>query len=391
MTAGHAERSHAILSASGAHRWLKCTKSASLEKGIADKTSDFAEEGTFAHELSELHFAQMYQGMTKRTFNSRLKKMKENQYYTEELHEYVEEYVRLVEERINEAKARDAKPSLMFEERLDLSEYVPASFGTGDVIIYSGGVLEIIDLKFGKGIEVSAENNAQLRLYALGALSLFELIEDVEEVTTTIIQPRLDNYSMESLTADELKTWGTEYVKPRAEMAWNGEGEFVPGEHCRFCKVKHTCRARAEAYLNVPKKLEDPNLLTAEEIAEILFQADEIQKWAKDVQDYALEQAMEGTAYDGFKLVEGRSNRKYTDEQAVIERLSKNYKEDAYLERKLLAITKLEKAIGKKQFQNLLAEYVVKPQGKPTLVPESDKRPALGADTAQSEFDEIKN
>lgn len=390
MTLNHAERSHAVLSASGASRWLVCTKSASLEKGFADTTSEFAKEGTFAHELSELHFAQLYEDLDKRTFNSRLKKMKQNEFYTEDLHEHVQEYVDLVTERIHAAGQR-GKPVLMFEERLDLTDYVPESFGTGDVLIYSGGVLEIIDLKFGKGIEVSAENNSQLRLYALGALSIFSLIEDVHEVSMTIIQPRLDNISTEIITVDELVAWGTDYVKPRAELAWSGEGEFVPGSHCRFCKVKHTCRARADEYLNVSKQLEDPNLLTIDEIADILFKADEIQKWAKDVQDYALAKAQEGINFEGWKVVEGRSSRKYSDDIDVTQKLAEKWKKEEFTETVLLSITKLEKALGKKTVGETLGDLIIKPQGKPTLVPESDKRPALGAESAMTEFDEIPN
>lgn len=383
---GHAARAHAVLSASGSSRWLVCTKSASMERGIQDRTSTFAEEGTFAHELSELYFAQMYQGMTKRTFNSKLKKMKENEYYSDELLGYVEEYVDLVAERINGAKARDENADLMFEERLDLSDYVPGSFGTGDVVFYADGVVEIIDLKFGKGIEVSAENNSQLRLYGLGALSIFDMIEDVREVSMTIIQPRLDNISTEVLSADELRKWGTEYVKPRAEMAWNGEGEFVPGEHCRFCKIKATCKARADKQLNMPNKLKDPNLLTPAEIADILFQADELKKWAGDVQDFALEKAQNGTEFDGWKVVEGRSTRKYADEDKAFDMLKGAYKPEVLLETKLLSISKLEKVIGKKTLTDKLGELIIKPPGKPTLVPESDKRPAMGA---ESDFDVI--
>lgn len=388
MTA-HAERAHAALSASGSSRWMVCTPSASMEKGLADTTSEFAKEGTFAHELSELFFAQQYQGMTKRTFNSKFKKMKENEFYSEELLQYVEEYVDLVAERIHAAKARSSNPTFMFEERLDLTEYVPESFGTGDVILFSGGVLEIIDLKYGKGIEVSAENNSQLRLYGLGALSLFDLIEDVDEVIMTIIQPRLDNVSSEAMTADELRAWGNDEVKPKAEMAHNGEGEFVPGDHCRFCKIKHTCRARAEKQLNVPNKLVDPNLLTADEVADILFQADELKKWAGDVQEYALEQAQNGVVFEGFKVVEGRSNRRYSDDVLALDKLKDAYELEKITEPvKLLSISKLEKVIGKKTLSDKLGELIVKPPGKPALVPESDKRPAMGA---ESDFDVISS
>ncbi|TDQ39203.1 DUF2800 domain-containing protein [Aureibacillus halotolerans] len=391
MTVNHAERAHALLSASGAHRWLKCTASPSMEKGIKDETSDYAREGTFAHELSELYFAHLYQGMTKRTFNSRLKKMKQNEFYNEEIQDLVDDYVSIVEEHVNDAKARaDTPPTYMFEEKLDLSEYVPESFGTGDVIIYNAGVLEIIDLKAGKGIEVSAEDNPQLRLYALGALAIFDLVEDVEEVYMTIVQPRLNNVSTEAMKVEDLVKWGTEYVKPRAQIAWDGDGEFDAGDHCRFCKVKHTCRPRSEKYLGIAKKLTDPNLLKPDEVAEILFQADGLQKWAKDVQDYALDQAQKGQQFDGWKVVEGVSRRKYTDEDEILSVLKANeYEAGKVSETKLLPISKLEKAIGKKTVTELIGELVTKPPGKPTLVPESDKRPALGAESAMSEFDEI--
>ncbi|SDX64231.1 DUF2800 domain-containing protein [Salimicrobium album] len=388
MSVNHSDRGHALLSASGAHRWLVCTASPSMEKGIADTTSTFAEEGTFAHELSELHFAHLYQGMTKRKFNAELKKRKENEYYSEELHDYVKEYVSQVEEHINEAKARaDTEPTLMFEEKLDLSTYVPESFGTGDVIVYNGGVLEIIDLKFGKGIEVSAIDNPQLRLYGLGALDIFDMIEDVHEVAMTIVQPRLNNLSTERLSVAELKTWGEAYVRPRAEEAWNEEGTFVPGEHCRFCKVKNTCKARANHYLNMKNKLKDPNLLSSDEIADILFQADEMQKWAKDVQDYALQQAKNGKRFEGWKVVEGRSKRTYKDEDKIIELLQDEYDEDDLIEKKLLSISKLEKKIGKKTVEDRLKEYIAKPPGKPTLAPESDKRPEMNS--ADNDFDTI--
>ncbi|SDJ76854.1 DUF2800 domain-containing protein [Salimicrobium halophilum] len=388
MSVNHSERGHALLSASGAHRWLVCTASPSMEKGIADTTSTFAEEGTFAHELSELHFAHLYQGMTKRKFNAELKKRKQNEYYSEELHDYVKEYVDQVEEHINEAKARaDTEPTLMFEEQLDLSTYVPESFGTGDVIVYNGGVLEIIDLKFGKGIEVSAIDNPQLRLYGLGALDIFDMIEDVQEVAMTIIQPRLNNLSTERLPVEDLKTWGEDYVRPRAEEAWNEEGSFVPGEHCRFCKVKHTCKARANHYLNMKNKLKDPNLLSSDEIADILFEADAVQKWAKDVQDYALQQAKDGKSFEGWKVVEGRSRRTYKDEGKILELLKDEHDEDELIEKKLLSISKLEKKIGKKTVEEKLKDYIAKPPGKPALVPESDKRPEMNS--ADNDFDTI--
>ncbi|WP_239733764.1 DUF2800 domain-containing protein [Mammaliicoccus sp. M-M49] len=396
MSVNHSDRAHAKLSASAAKQWMNCPPSIKASEGIADKTSVFAEEGTFAHELSELYFSHMYEGLTKRQFNTEFKKRKENEFYNEELHEYVKEYVDLVEERINEAFARvDSKEdvSLLFETRLDLSTYVPESFGTGDVIIYSGGVLEIVDLKFGKGVEVSAIDNPQLRLYALGAYELFNLVEDINEIRMSIIQPRKDNYSTETLSTEELIDWAEKEVKPKALMAYKGEGDFKPGEHCRFCKIKHSCRARAEQNLNTVKAMDEPYLLTNDELADLLYKVSDIKKWADDIEAYCLDQATNnGRQFEGWKLVAGRSSRKYIDKEKVIETLQKHdYDKSDITETKVLSISNLEKRLGKKTVQELLSHLIVKPEGKATLVPESDKRPALGAESAQDEFDEIKN
>lgn len=390
MSLGHSERAHAFLGASSAKQWLNCTPSIKASSHIQDKTSVFAEEGTFAHELSELYFAREFQNMHGRTFNSKYKKMKENKYYSEELEEYVKEYVDYVTERINAAKARDESTLiLLFEERLDLSEYVPESFGTGDVIVSSGGQLEIIDLKFGKGVEVSAIENPQLRLYGLGASELVGMMQEIEEVTMTIHQPRLNNISSETMGLEDLINWGTEYVKPRAEKAFKGEGEYVPGEHCRFCKIKAKCRARAEDNLKRVAEMKDPNLMSNEEISDLLFKVDDIAKWAKDVQTYALYQAQDGVEFEGWKLVAGRSNRKITDVEEAKDILSLNYEEDQFMKpRELKSITNLEKEIGKKTLTELIGNLIIKPEGKATLVPESDKRPAIN-DPA-NEFDEIK-
>lgn len=387
---GHQDRAHAFLGASSAKQWLACTPSIKASAHKPNTTSTFALEGTFAHELSELCFALKFEGMHSRTFNVRLKKMKQNEYYSEELEEYVAEYVDYVTERVNAAKARDEESLvLMFETRLDLSTYVPHSFGTGDVIVYSDGELEIIDLKYGKGVAVSAQNNPQLRLYGLGAAELLEMIGyEVEKVTMTIHQPRLDSISSETLDLDQLKGWGELYVKPRAEKAYKGEGEYVPGEHCRFCKIKAECRARAEANLKEAEAMQDPNLLTDEEIADLLFKVGDIEKWAKDVKSFAQFQALEGKTYEGWKLVAGKSNRKITDTQEALETLTVIYDESEVTKPKeLLPITKLEKAVGKKELTDLIGHLIVKPEGAPTLVEESDKRPALNS--AESEFEKL--
>lgn len=386
----HASRPHATLSASGAHRWMACTPSAMLEKDLPDTSSEFAKEGTAAHELSEIYLAYEVGEINKSTRTRRINKfMKENEYYSQEMADYVEKYVDVVVEKINEAKARSADAVVLLEQRLDFSEWVPEGYGTGDVVIISEGHIEVIDLKYGKGVEVSAVENPQLRLYGLGAYSQFDMLYDLDQVSMTIVQPRLGNLSTETLDADGLVEWAETKVQPKAELAWNGEGEFVPGDHCRFCKLKATCRARAEENLKMAQyEFTKPAELGLDEIGQILHKADELQKWAKDVEKYAFEQAEKhGKKVPGWKLVEGRSNRKYADEDMVLEKLKEDYQLDDIAPRKILGITAMEKVIGKKTFAERLADLVIKPAGKPTLVPESDKRPELNSTaSAQADF-----
>lgn len=395
----HAERDHAVLSASGAHRWMACTPSAMQEKEIPDTTSEFAEEGTAAHELSEIYLLHEIEEIAKGTRTRRINKFKkENEYYTEEMTDYVEAYVDIVVEKINEAKARSSDAVVLLEQRLDFSAWVPQGFGTGDVVIISDGILEVIDLKYGKGVEVSAVNNPQLRLYGLGAYNLYDMLYDIDSVSMTIVQPRLDSVSTETLETSTLLDWADNEVKPKAELAWDGEGDFVAGDHCRFCKIRATCRARAEKNLELAKvaftdeeetgktEVIDPAQLNLNEIGQILFQASELEKWAKDVKAYAQEQAVNHEAeIPGWKVVEGRSNRKYKDDEQVYEKLVGNYEADAVAPRKILGITALERKIGKGQVNNLLADLIIKPAGKPTLVPETDKRPALNSNAQAQE------
>lgn len=391
----HSERAHAVLSASGAQRWLNCTPSAALEKDIPDQTSVFAEEGTAAHELSEIFLMHEIGEISQMARTRRVNKFKkENEFYSQEMEDYVLQYVDVVVEKINEAKARSADAVILLEQRLDFSNWVPEGFGTGDVVIIADGILEVIDLKYGKGVAVSAVDNPQLRLYGVGAYSQYEMLYDIDSVSMTIVQPRLDSVSTELLEANTLVAWADDEVKPKAELAWEGEGEFVPGEHCRFCKIRSTCRARADENLAMAKyDFAEPEEIAAElglnEIGKILFQADELKKWAEDIKKYALEQSEKhGKKIDGWKLVEGRSNRKYVDEEKVLEKLTGNYDEDAIAPRKLKGITAMEKTIGKSQFSNLLADLVVKPAGKPTLVPETDKRPEINStESAQADFE----
>ncbi|TPG74004.1 DUF2800 domain-containing protein [Brevibacillus laterosporus] len=390
MSVAHSERAHAILSASGSKRWMSCTPSAQLEQQFPNTTSEFAEEGTAAHELSELHLGIYLGEINKRTFNKKLKEQQAGKYYSQSMSDYVHSYVDTVIERINEARARSKDAIVLIEQRLDYSAWVPQGFGTGDVVIIADGIMEIVDLKFGKGVPVSAEDNSQMRLYGLGALNLFGFLYDIETVRMTIVQPRLDSISTDELTTMDLLLWAENEVKPLAEKANAGEGEFVAGDHCRFCRAKAICRARTEANLEMAKyEFREPTLLTHEEIGEILAQADELQKWAADVQAYAFNQAEKhGVTFPGWKLVEGRSNRQYTDKDAVVHTLlAEGFGEEIiYAPKTILGISALEKAIGKKIFSQLLSGHVVKPAGKPTLVPESDSRPELSS-TASAKAD----
>ena len=375
---------HATLSASGAKRWLECPPSALLEKDFPDETSVYASEGTFAHSLAELHLNRAACKTIKpAAFKKKLSALQQAQYYSGELEEYVDKYVVLVTEHFNNYVASCGDALMLLEQKLDFSEWVPDGFGTGDVVIISDGMIEVIDLKYGKGVPVSAENNPQTRLYGLGAINAYDMLYDFDRVRMTIIQPRLDSISTEEMSVNELVSWAEEYVKPRADLAIAGGGEFEAGDHCRFCKARAACRARAEKNLVLARyDFADAPLLSNTEIADVLERAEELQKWTKDIQEYALDQAVnQGVRFPGRKLVEGRSNRVYTSGSEVIFELTKAGYDAAtlYKPQELLGITAMEKKLGKKKFGELLSEVVVKPAGKPVLVPDSDKRPEINS------------
>jgi len=381
---------HAILSASSSKRWLTCTPSAQLERQFPDEKSEYATEGSFAHKLAELRLSRAIANSIKpSTYQKKLAELKKDPMFSVSMEEYIEQYVTIVSERFLELKNKCPDTLVLLEQRLDFSTWVPDGFGTGDVVMIADAMVEVIDLKFGKGVPVSAENNSQMRLYALGAMHQFGCLYDIEKVRMTIIQPRLDSVSSEEMSVDDLLAWAENEVKPKAALAAAGEGEFCAGDHCRFCKARFTCRARAEANMELAKyDFQDSFLLSDDEIAEVLVKAEELQKWAADIQAYALDQAENhGKKWPGFKLVEGRSNRKYTDEKAVAEKLTgAGYKDDViYVPQSLLGITAMEKAIGKKKFSDLLSELVIKPAGKPTLVPGSDKRPEISSAASAAE------
>lgn len=384
---------HAKLSASGAHRWIACPGSYSLEKDIPDKSSEAAQEGTVAHSLAEAMIKYNNGMISKTAFNRKYKEIKESQYYCEEMDDCIRSYADQVWEIFNEIKKGTPDAILESEQRLDFSEYVPGGFGTGDVVIIADGVLQIIDLKYGKGVRVDAEGNPQLRLYGIGAVSEWDMLYDIRSVRMTIIQPRLDHISTEELPIDELRKWAEEKVKPAAEEALSCKGSFHPGEvQCRFCKAQATCRARAEENLKLAQyEFKDPPQLTDDEIADVLSRVDELVRWASDVKDYALKTAVDdGVAYPGWKLVEGRSNRIYTNEDKIREALiNEGYAEEEIYKKKILGVTAMQKLLGKKKFDELIGDYIEKPEGKPVLVPESDRRPAINKNSeAVNDFKE---
>lgn len=381
---------HARLSASGAKRWMSCPPSVRLEEQFPDKGSEYAAEGTFAHSLAELFLRYNNNEISKKAFTTRFNKMKTDPFYNEEMQQHIEDYTGFIWETFSRIKRDCPDAMMLFEQRLDFSEYVPEGFGTGDVVIIADDTVEVIDLKYGKGVGVSAEENPQLRLYGIGAYLEHSMLYDIQKIRMTIVQPRLENISTEELTADELLAWGENEVKPRATLAVAGEGDFCVGDHCQFCKAKKTCRARAEKNLELARfEFTSPELLTDEEIGEILKKAENLVSWAKDVSDYAYEEALKGKHFDGWKLVEGRSNRKYTDEAAIKECLLKEgYPEEEIMKpQELKGISVMEALLGKKKFASLLSGFVMKPEGKPVLVKESDKRPELSSiASAQNDF-----
>lgn len=380
---------HARLSASGAKKWINCPGSIQLEENFEDKPSQFAEEGTNAHALGEAKIRLATKEYNRTKYHNAIRNLE----ITEDMEDYAESYKNYVIERYNSALQKTPDAILMLEQRLDFSKYVPDGFGTGDAVIIAEGKLEIIDLKYGKGVEVSAVDNPQLRLYALGAYEAFDMLYGFDTVEMTIYQPRLDNISSENISVAELLEWG-ESVKKAAQFA-NDDNviECVAGKHCDtgFCKARPVCRAYAEERQKMAVyDFKSPAMLTVAEIADIIEQSASLEKWAKLVCDYALEQAYKhGVEYPGYKVVEGRSNRKYSKPDSEVAKIltDNGYQESDILVHKLKGITDIEKLLGKKTFAEVLGSYVVKPPGKPTLVCSEDKRPAINsAMQAQEDF-----
>ena len=376
-------KKHALLGASSSARWLVCTPSARLEAMFPDEQSPYAAEGTVAHDLAESILRHKLEGKKAPSLGA----------YSTEMVEAVNRYVDICEEKVNEARARSSDAEVMIEAKLDFSRWVPEGFGTGDMVIVADGILEVIDLKYGKGVPVSAVENTQMRLYALGAYDVNEFLYDVKLVRMTIVQPRLDSVSTDEMSLEELLDWG-EDIKPIAQRAFNGEGECTPCDYCNFCKARHTCRALADTCLDTFYKNGGKlnQLLTDREVSDILAMKDLIAKWIKGVYDFAYEKALSGEKqWPGYKLVEGTSRRTITDPDAAAKTLLDNgYKEeDIYKPRELEGITNLQKVLGKKGVTKYLEAFIDKPEGKPTLVPDSDKRPAINTvETMMNEFED---
>lgn len=370
---------HAFLSASSAHRWLHCPIAPSLEAKFPDTASPYAAEGTLAHKLCELKLRKYaVEPMARSTYTRRLHKLQKEPGYLKEMDECSDEYL----ERIKAIMlSYPNTPHVAPEQKVNFSRYVPDGFGTADCLILGGDTLTIVDYKHGKGVEVDAKNNPQMRLYALGALERYSILYPIKKVTMTIIQPRINNYSTDSISVAELRDWGTNVVKPAADMAMHGDGEAHPGDWCRFCRARKECRARAEYYKAFGQKIReagDPKLLSPDGLPQYLELAKGLKQWIEDLQDYALASALNGAEIPGWKAVEGRGSRGWTDQEKAFAALQQHGIPESMLYNRVpLTLAQTERTVGKNEFEEWMKDFVVKNPGKPTLVPDSDKRPAI--------------
>lgn len=381
---------HALLSASGSHKWLNCPGSARLEAEYEDPQTSYSKEGSLAHSIGELKLQKLFTRMNKSTYTRRLNKLKQQEMYQAEMEHCTDVYRDYVQEI---AMSYEAEPYVEVERKLDYSEYAPEGFGTADCIVVGENTLHVVDYKHGKGVEVSAGNNPQMMLYAIGAIKEFDWIYDVKTVILHIVQPRRENISRWETTAKSLQEWGENTVKPAAQKAFDGVSEYVPGEYCSksFCKARHSCRYRAKPY----EAMQDfqgvfPTSLSPSEISRYLKMTEGLEKWASELREYAKKKILEGVAIPAFKVVEGSSRRTFRDVDTAIEILKKHQYDEAMLyERKPLTLAQMEKVVGKAEFMQLLADEIVKPTGKPTLVLESDQRKPFQSTTAMQDFAQI--
>lgn len=367
---------HAKLSPSGASRWMACTPSARLEEEFPNTTSVYAEEGTFAHDVCEKTLKCRHNQITDKEFQDYLKSIQDNEFFSESLIDYCDGYVDFVSDYVEEGDV------IMVEQRLDMSNYVPDGFGTGDAIIIKVAERKLIfcDLKYGKGVPVSAINNPQLKLYALGALNDYGFIYDIEEVEVAIYQPRIDNISTWEISVEDLIHWAETEVKDKAQMAFKGEGEFVPGKHCGFCRAQAKCRALHDYNMDMAVEIfKNADLLTDKELLTVALRKPLFESWLKAVHQHLLDEAKAGKKFEGWKLVHGRGSRKYANIELVVSTLKEKGHTNIFAEPKLLGITELTKKLGKKEFDAIVDPLMVKSDGKPTLVEASDKRPEIAS------------
>ena len=383
---------HSSLGPSKANQWINCPPSISLEEGFPDKQTSEASEGTLAHKIAEEIMRYNNHEISKQAFTRRLNKLKEDPQFNQSMLEYVEGYASFVWSQVNAAKKSCPDPIVLFEQELHFEQYIPGGFGTADVVIIADDEAHVIDFKYGKGVGVVAKDNPQLRLYALGLYLEYADLYDIQRIRMTIVQPRLDNITSDTISCEDLLKWAETVAAPAAAQALKGEGEQKVGDHCRWCKAKAVCRAQKEYQMALAKyDFEEPALLDEDEIADVLTRIDSLVKWAGLIKDYALQQALENhTRYPGFKLVEGRSVRKYADQGKIAEVLTNagQSADHIYKPMELIGITDMERLLGKKRFAELVGPYITKPEGKPTLVSETDPRPELNTvEKAAAEFD----
>lgn len=383
---------HAILSASKAHQWLKCPPSIRWsEKFVEPEQSEAAAEGVVAHALAEDAVRKTLAGK-RVTVPAKIRK---DPLYKPAMVEHVAIYTDAICETLQKMREDGCDPIIYLEQQLDLTPWVPEGFGTADCVLIGNGAIHVFDFKYGKGVPISAVDNPQLKLYGLGAIHEFDMLYDLDTVVLHIVQPRLESITEWEIPRKELEAWGEETVKPIAELAFNGKGEFTPGkDQCRWCVCKNACRAyntyildAAKARLTADGEERQPNELTPEEIASLLGMVEEIKSWATKVKEYATEQALAGTKYPGYKLVEGISRRKITKEKEALDNLTVA----GFLPiqtMKLKGLGDLEDLVGKKRLTELIGDFIEKPDGKPALVPESDKRPEYNE--CKSIFEEVK-
>lgn len=388
----HQDRAHALLSASGSSRWMSCTPSAKFEEQFPSEESEYAKEGTFAHELSELLISFKMGWLNEFRYKDKLRPFLSNAFYSAELRGYCDDYAAYVMEQFAVAQAVDKNAVLLLEQQFDLSEFIPEGFCTSDVTIYTYGYGHTIDLKFGKGLAVSAIDNSQMHIYSIGGLEEAEMIFPIKRWKQTIYQPRIENFSHNEVMAADLKAWASDVLKPAAAIAFAGEGEFAAGSHCRFCRAKAVCRANMLFNMEVAKyDFADANVLKPDEIADLLLRTPNFINWANSINEYALREAKKGMKWPGMKLVAGRSNRSYTDPAKVESVLVKEgyLKEEIYKPFEILNISTMEAVLSKNTFAELLSPLVMKAPGAPTLVPLSDKRPEYrSAASAAEDFAE---